>query len=114
MTILNSEFTPSNEPLRIQLGVLAVSSRTCQVVDHSGAPADAHKIASNMAHCYCRRKKMKVGAMDVTPYKFIWCGDIYGPKPYQFIGSRWAFIPQTLVVLPVPVPGFWDEFLGRL
>ena len=81
--------------------------------DHSGAPSDAHKIASKMAHCYCRRKKMKVGAMDVTPYKIIWCGDIYGLKPYR-LGSRWAFIPQTLVVLPVPVPGFWDEFLGRL
>jgi hypothetical protein len=69
---------------------------------------------SKMAHSYCRRQKMKVGAMDVTPYKFIWCGDIYGLKPYRCIGSRWAFIPQTLVVLPVPVPGFCDQFLGPL
>ncbi len=29
--------------------------------------------------------------MDVTkPYKFIWFGDIHGPKPYKFIGFRWA------------------------
>ncbi len=37
--------------------------------------------------------------MDVTkPYKFIWLGDIHGPKTYQFIGFRWAFISQTPVV----------------
>jgi hypothetical protein len=38
--------------------------------------------------------------MDVTkPYKFRWFGDIHGPKRYQFIGSRWAFISQTPVRL---------------
>ncbi len=27
--------------------------------------------------------------MDVTkPYKFVWFGDIHGPKPYKFIGIR--------------------------
>ena len=36
--------------------------------------------------------------MDVTkPYKFIGFGDIHGPKPYEFIGLRWAFISQTPV-----------------
>jgi hypothetical protein len=39
--------------------------------------------------------------MDVTkPSKFRWFGDIHGPKPYEFIGSRWALISQTPVVLP--------------
>ena len=33
--------------------------------------------------------------MDVTkPYKFIWLGDIHGPKPYEIIGFRWPFISQ--------------------
>jgi hypothetical protein len=36
--------------------------------------------------------------MDVTkPYKNIWFGDIHGPKPYKFIGLRWAFISQRPV-----------------
>ncbi len=36
--------------------------------------------------------------MDVTkPYEFIWFGDVHGPKPYEFIGLRWAFISQTPV-----------------
>ncbi len=38
------------------------------------------------------------GAMDVT--KFVCFGDLHNPKPYRFIGSRWAFISQTPVVLP--------------
>ncbi len=30
--------------------------------------------------------------MDLTkPYKLIGFGDIRGPKPYEFIGCRWAF-----------------------
>ena len=34
--------------------------------------------------------------MDVTkPYKFIWVGDIHGPKPYESSGRRWASILQT-------------------
>ncbi len=37
--------------------------------------------------------------MDLTkPYKFISFGDIHGPKPYQFMGVRWAFISQTPVL----------------
>ncbi len=29
--------------------------------------------------------------MDATkPYEFIWFGGIHGPKPYKFIGFRWA------------------------
>ncbi len=36
--------------------------------------------------------------MGVTkPYKFVWLGDLHGPKPNEFIGFRWAFISQTLV-----------------
>ncbi len=36
--------------------------------------------------------------MDVTnQYNFTWFGDIHGPKPYKFIGFRWAFISQTPV-----------------
>ena len=43
--------------------------------------------------------------MDVTkPYEFIWFGDIHGPKPYKFIGFRWAFISQTPVVRKAVAP----------
>jgi hypothetical protein len=41
--------------------------------------------------------------MDVTKtYEFIWFGDIHGPKPYKFIGLRWAFVSQTPVAQPRP------------
>ncbi len=34
--------------------------------------------------------------MDVaTPYKSIWFGDIHGPRPYEFIGSRATIISHT-------------------
>jgi hypothetical protein len=34
--------------------------------------------------------------MDVTkPYKFIWFGDIDGPKPYEFIGSSGFYFANT-------------------
>ncbi len=43
--------------------------------------------------------------MDVTkPYKFIWFGDLHGPKPYKFIGFGWAFISQTPVLHNRRVP----------
>ena len=32
-----------------------------------------------------------------------WFGDIHGPNPYEFIGSRWAFISQTPVVCRLQV-----------
>jgi hypothetical protein len=49
--------------------------------------------------------------MDVTkPYKFIWSGDVHGTKPYKLLGSRWAFISQTPVVLPVQKSGFRAGF----
>ena len=35
------------------------------------------------------------------PYKFVWLGDIYGPRRCESIGFRWAFISQTLVMLLV-------------
>ncbi len=39
--------------------------------------------------------------MDVTsPYKFIWSGDIHGPKPYKLVRLRCAFISQTPVAQP--------------
>ena len=42
---------------------------------------------------------MGIGAMYVTkPYKFIWFGDIHGPKPYKFKELRWALISQTPVL----------------
>ncbi len=35
--------------------------------------------------------------MDVTrPYKLKWFGDIYGPKPYELIGSHATIISHTL------------------
>ncbi len=36
-------------------------------------------------------------AVVTKPYKVIWFGDIHGPKPYKFVGFRWAFISQTPV-----------------
>jgi hypothetical protein len=37
-------------------------------------------------------------AMDVPkPYKFIWFGDIHGPKPYKSTGSRATNISHTPV-----------------
>jgi hypothetical protein len=41
---------------------------------------------------------MGFGAMNVTKtYTLLFFGDIHGPKPYEFIGFRWAFISQTQV-----------------
>jgi hypothetical protein len=60
------------------------------------------------AHYRCLRNKrpskpcnfMGFGAMYATKaYKFIWFGDIHGPKPYQSIGCQWAFISQAPVAL---------------
>ncbi len=36
--------------------------------------------------------------MHVTkPSELLWLGDLNGPKPYKFIGFRWAFMSQTPV-----------------
>ncbi len=35
---------------------------------------------------------------DTNPYKFIWFGDIHGPKPYESLQSRATNISQTPVV----------------
>ncbi len=36
---------------------------------------------------------------DTKKYEFISFGDIHGPKPYEFIGSRATMISHTLVKL---------------
>ena len=44
--------------------------------------------------------------MDVTkPYEIKGFGSVHGPKPYKFIGCRWAFISQTPVVFKLAPPG---------
>ena len=44
------------------------------------------------------------GAMDVTkPCKFIWFGEIHGPKPYEFIRSRATIISHTPVITALDV-----------
>ena len=53
--------------------------------------------------------------MDLTkPYKSIWFGDIHGPKPYKFIGFRWAFTSQTPVMTPKRLQlCFFELGIGR-
>ncbi len=47
--------------------------------------------------------------MDVTkPYRFIWLGVVHSPKPYKFIGFRWAFISQTPVFIKEDGLGLTD------
>jgi hypothetical protein len=68
-------------------------------------------------HCRCLRNTrsskpfefMGLGAIDVTkPYKSIWFGDRHGPKPYEFIGFRWALISQTPVSRDI-TPSSWTQ-----
>ncbi len=33
----------------------------------------------------------------LKPFRFIWFGDIHGPRPNQITKFRWAFIAQTPV-----------------
>ncbi len=69
----------------------------------------------------CLRKKrpsklcelIGFGVMGVTkPYRFIWFGDIHGPKPYYIMGLRWAFISQTPVVVSNRPAGLTDSMLN--
>ncbi len=46
------------------------------------------------------------------PYEFIWFGDIHGPKPYTFIGFRWALISQT-PIMTRPALVATTHFLAR-
>ncbi len=66
----------------------------------------AKHVMLNMNHRCLRYKRpskpyefLGLGAVDgVNPYKFILFGDIHGPKAYENIGFRWAFISQTPVL----------------
>ncbi len=66
--------------------------------------------------CLSLRLNTGLGAMYVTkPSNFTWFGDINGPKPYEFIGFRWAFISQTPVSQELIVLAFvFSPVFGHL